>query len=112
VARLGERLLSRRCQGDLFAAARADLPGWTRARWDRAFDELEHATTSSIPFPTPAPEPPLLSKNARTVQLLRQDLTRAGFRGEIFPVLHHEYPDWTRERWDKACAELEAVVYL
>jgi hypothetical protein len=51
----------------------------------------------------------LLSTDARTVQLLRHDLTRAGFHGEIFPVLQHEYPDWTRERWDIACAELEAA---
>jgi hypothetical protein len=109
VARLGERLLARRCQGDLFAAARADLPGWTRERWDRAFDELERAATSVAPLPTPPPGPPLLSQDARTVQLLRQDCRRAGFRGDIFPVLHHEYPDWTRERWQQACAELEAT---
>lgn len=60
-------------------------------------------------FPTAINTPRPLSDDALTAQSLRRDLARAGFSGDIFLLLHREYPEWTRERWEMACAELVAA---
>ena len=49
-----------------------------------------------------------LSDDARLVQAVREVAARAGLRGDPFPLLKREKPEWTRERWDRAVAELEA----
>ncbi len=54
------------------------------------------------------PERVLLSEDAVLVQTIRAALKRANHRGDGFPLLKRERPEWTRERWDRALAELEA----
>jgi hypothetical protein len=50
---------------------------------------------------------PELSEDARLVQAVRTAAARAGYRGDPFPLLKREKPEWTRERWDRAVEELE-----
>jgi hypothetical protein len=58
--------------------------------------------------PAPARRPvPELSDDARLVREVRAALARAGYRGDAFPQLRRQRPDWTRERWDRAVGELE-----
>jgi hypothetical protein len=60
---------------------------------------------------TPQPrgvEPPSLSADALLVRSVRAALARAGFHGDPFPQLRRQKPDWTRERWDRAAAELDS----
>ena len=47
-----------------------------------------------------------LSEDARLVQAVREVAARAGYRGDAFPLLKREKPEWTRERWDRAVEEL------
>ena len=49
---------------------------------------------------------PQLSDDARLVRAVREVAARAGFRGDPFPLLKRDKPEWTRERWDLALAEL------
>jgi hypothetical protein len=60
--------------------------------------------------PSPGGNPvlgrPPLSDDARLVQAVRAAATKAGYRGDAFPLLKREKPEWTRERWDQAAAEL------
>jgi hypothetical protein len=50
---------------------------------------------------------PGLSADARVVEAVRAAAARAGYRGDAFPLLKREKPEWTRERWDRALEELE-----
>jgi hypothetical protein len=34
-------------------------------------------------------------------------MKQQGFHGDVFPLLHAERPEWTRERWEGALSELE-----
>lgn len=47
-----------------------------------------------------------LSDDARLVQAVREVAARSGYRGDPFPLLKREKSEWTRERWDRALAEL------
>ena len=47
-----------------------------------------------------------ISDDARLVQAVRAAAARAGYRGDAFPLLKRQKPEWTRERWDRAVAEL------
>jgi hypothetical protein len=49
---------------------------------------------------------PEWSDDARLVQGVREVAARAGLRGDPYPLLKREKPEWTRERWDRAVAEL------
>jgi hypothetical protein len=49
---------------------------------------------------------PELSADARLVDAVRAAAARARYRGDPFPLLKRAQPEWTRERWDKAVAEL------
>jgi len=40
------------------------------------------------------------------VRELHREFARAGFQGDAFSLVHREYPEWTRARWDHAVAEL------
>jgi hypothetical protein len=40
------------------------------------------------------------------VRELHRELAWAGFQGDAFGLVHREYPEWTRARWDHAVAEL------
>jgi hypothetical protein len=50
---------------------------------------------------------PALSADARLVEAVRAAAARVRYRGDAFPLLKRAQPEWTRERWDKAVAELE-----
>jgi hypothetical protein len=54
---------------------------------------------------------PELSDDARLVQEVRAAVAKAGYRGDAFPLLKRQKPEWTRERWDSAVAELESSAY-
>jgi hypothetical protein len=54
------------------------------------------------------PNRAVLSEDARLVQAVRAAAARAGYRGDAFPLLKRQQTEWTRERWDRAVAELEA----
>jgi hypothetical protein len=47
-----------------------------------------------------------LSDDARVVQAVREGAAKARLKGDPFPLLKREKPEWTRERWDRALAEL------
>jgi hypothetical protein len=50
---------------------------------------------------------PELSEDARLVQAVRTALAQKGYKGDGIPLVRRERPEWTRERWDCAVAELE-----
>jgi hypothetical protein len=50
---------------------------------------------------------PELSADARLVEAVRGAAARARYRGDAFPLLKRVQPEWTRERWDQAVAELD-----
>lgn len=60
------------------------------------------------PPPETKPEWEPLSKDAEIVREVTAALKRARFHGDGFPLLKREKPEWTRERWDRAQAELKA----
>jgi hypothetical protein len=50
---------------------------------------------------------PDLSDDAKLVQAVRAAVAKAGYRGDAFPMLKRQKPEWTRERWDRAVEELD-----
>ena len=48
---------------------------------------------------------PELSEDARLVRAVREAAARVRLRGDPFPLLKRQKPEWTRERWDRAVAE-------
>jgi hypothetical protein len=52
-----------------------------------------------------------LSEDVLIVRTIRAAVARAGYRGDAFPLLKRQQPEWTRERWDRALGELEEVVF-
>ena len=63
----------------------------------------------AIPPRAPPAPPPVLSDDARVVAALRSRLCQQGAHGEAFLLLRLQGLTWTRERWDRACAALEAA---
>ena len=63
-----------------------------------------------VPQFPPVREAVGLSEDARLVQAIQAALARARYRGCAFPLLKREHPEWTRERWDQALAELEQAL--
>jgi hypothetical protein len=59
--------------------------------------------------PPPAAAPPALSADAAIVRYLRTQLARAGWQGDAFGLVSRGDPTWTRERWERATAELAQV---
>jgi hypothetical protein len=53
---------------------------------------------------------PGLSEDARLVMAVREAAARLRLRGDPFPLLKRERPEWTRVRWDRAVAELGGEV--
>ena len=49
-----------------------------------------------------------LSQDARYVQAAQRVLQQQGFRLDQFSLVSRALPEWTRERWDAACCELDA----
>ena len=62
-----------------------------------------------VSSPVARPERVLLSEDAVLVQTITAALKKANHRGDGFPLLKRERPEWTRERWDRALAELAAI---
>lgn len=60
----------------------------------------------SPPAAPPAAPRPAPSADARLVAAVVGAARRAGYRGEAFYLLKRGRPEWTRERWDRALAEL------
>jgi hypothetical protein len=52
-------------------------------------------------------ERPTLSEDAVLVRAVRAAAAGAGYRGDLFPLVRREKPEWTRQRWESAVAELE-----
>jgi hypothetical protein len=80
-----EQAASVRLRRHLYGSARAE-PG-----------AAERSVTRSVPE---------LSADARLVEAVRAAAARARYRGDAFPLLKRAQPEWTRERWDQAVAEL------
>jgi hypothetical protein len=80
-----EQAASVRLRRHLYGAARPELGA------------AERPVTRSVPE---------LSADARLVEAVRAAAARARYRGDAFPLLKRVQPEWTRERWDKAVAEL------
>lgn len=59
------------------------------------------------PPPSAKPKQDPLSEDAVLVQAVTASLKQARFYGDGFPFLRREKPEWTRERWDRALAELK-----
>ena len=55
------------------------------------------------------PSGPSLSEDAVVVREIRAAFIRAGIFRDPFPEFHRRDPDWSRERWDAAMAELEGA---
>jgi hypothetical protein len=66
-----------------------------------------HGIRREQPVPAPQAASAPLSADALLARSVRAALQRAGYRGDPFPLLRREKPEWTRERWDQAVAELE-----
>ncbi len=62
--------------------------------------------SSGASLSAPSSAVPSLSADARLVQAVRSAAVRSGYRGDPFYLLRRERPEWTRERWDVALAEL------
>ena len=80
----------------------------TAQRWLRESEERPQ----TVPMADPEEAIPSLSNDALTVQILLQDLKRAGYPGRHPLVLMQRTGylwDWTRERWDQATLELTDV---
>jgi hypothetical protein len=69
-----------------------------------------HLYGKSLERPTlkvqPASAAEFLSEDALIVRSIRAAVARAGYQGDAFPLLKRQKPEWSRERWDQASAEL------
>ena len=63
-----------------------------------------------VPRSSPARSREFLSEDAILVREVRAAAAGARFRGDAFPLLKRSKPEWTRERWDNALAELTCSV--
>jgi hypothetical protein len=80
----------------------------TQDHEDAAHERLK-AYFHGAPARRRPPPAPTLSDDARFVAELQSQLCLKVDRENIFLLLHRESPEWTRERWNKALAEVEAV---
>jgi hypothetical protein len=81
----------------------------TQADEDAARSRLRPPMPRPRELPTPAPThrpEETLSADALLARSVQAALARAGFRGDPLPLVRRERPEWTRERWDAAVAEL------
>ena len=81
----------------------------TQADEDAARSRLRPPMPYPRELPTPAPThrpEETLSADALLARSVQAALARAGFRGDPLPLVRRERPEWTRERWDAAVAEL------
>lgn len=69
----------------------------------------ERRSEKPVPRRNPQEE---LSEDARFVRAARQLFRQRGIRQDPLLVVRRERPDWTRERWDAACRELDEARLL
>ena len=74
-------------------------------RATRRLKEFKRGKTTREPLLT-RPEVKL-SDDAKRVRAFELTLRRDGYRGDAFKLLNHKQPEWTRDRWDRAKADLE-----
>ena len=84
---------------------------------DAANARLKRHLHGLIPQAPPSKIPPAraavnLSDDALLVRVIRAAVAGARYRGDAFPFLKRENPEWTRERWDRASIELEPPALL
>jgi len=72
----------------------------------RVHDDGGHHLRAVAHEPGPRPGSPG-SADAELARRARAWAARVGFRGDVWRAVAAEYPDWTRERWAAAVAELE-----
>jgi len=79
----------------------------TARRWLVASEALP----PPVPIAVAEEAIPSLSNDARTVQVLLQDLKQVRYTGHPLTLIQHTgyLSDWTRERWDQATSELEEM---
>jgi hypothetical protein len=73
----------------------------------RLKEHLYGQSRQSKPLPSwTTRELPVLSKDAFVVHELQRELARRGWQGDLFAWVYRTDPTWSRERWDRATAEL------
>ena len=73
----------------------------------RLKEHLYGQSRQSKPLPSCTTlELPVLSKDAFVVHELQRELARRGWQGDLFAWVYRTDPTWSRERWDRATAEL------
>jgi hypothetical protein len=85
----------------------------TQADEDAARTRLREQFRVPVPAVGPAAATPerradTLSDDAVLARAVLQALQKAGYSGDPLPHVRRAKPEWTRERWDRAVAELEA----
>jgi hypothetical protein len=80
----------------------------TQDHEDAAHERLKAYFHGVTPRRRPPPVP-TLSDDARLVAELQSRLCLQFDREDVFLLLRRESPEWTRERWDRAVAEVEAA---
>lgn len=93
-----------------------------KRRWDYVTDGDEDAANRRLKEhlygasyqrrsePPPRRDPEAgLSEDARFVRAARQVFRQRGLHQDPFGLVHRKRPEWTRERWDAACRELDTV---
>jgi hypothetical protein len=100
-------LFVRLVRGGLLHFATGDDEQAASVRLRRHLYGGESLGSRAVPGAVNRPEPgPELSADARLVGAVRAAAARAGYRGDAFPLLRREQLEWTRDRWDRAVAEL------
>lgn len=75
---------------------------------DAAHTRLKHYLYGTPARATPSPTlaPTELSQDATIVRYVQTQMARAGWQGDAFGLVSRGDSTWTRERWDRAAAEL------
>ena len=101
-------LFVRLVRGGLWSFATQDDEDAARIRLRQHLYGARPAPPSLAPVSVPVERAAAeLSVDAQLVRAVRAAAAQARYRGDAFPLLKRQKPEWTRERWDTAAAELE-----